>query len=263
MPSGGRRRRGRGLGFAGRTEDRMSGRRTGCGGSGEPDPAEKRSSSSSSKAVEVDCSPEAAGRTKEPRKRSELRELLWRARSMVELSVCRRVCQCDCEGGGDVTSLVRGGETATSAQVISENLMGGVPMQTWGPRVCGGASHLEKMRDEAKRSCQGVEIRAPFRRIRFWTDHSWAQSSSGSGRAGTHQARVIPQQTNPLQQKYPRKIQSRKKKSFPFSCESRPLLPVASPCRTREERRLRREARHDLAGNHYTRSSASSLLPRF
>jgi hypothetical protein len=37
-------------------EGRMSGRRNGCGGSGEPDPAEKRSSSSSSKAVEADCS---------------------------------------------------------------------------------------------------------------------------------------------------------------------------------------------------------------
>jgi hypothetical protein len=118
MPSGGLRRRGRGLGFAGRTEDRMSGRRTGCGGSGEPDPAEKRSSSSSSKAVEADWSPAAAGARKEPRKRSELGELLRRARSMVELSVCRRVCRC--EGGRDVTSLVGGGETAARAQVIGE-----------------------------------------------------------------------------------------------------------------------------------------------
>lgn len=60
MPSGGLRRRGRGLGFAGRTEDRMSGRLNGCGGSGEPDPAEKRSSSWSSKAVVADWSPAAA-----------------------------------------------------------------------------------------------------------------------------------------------------------------------------------------------------------
>ncbi|PWZ33754.1 Sorting nexin 1 [Zea mays] len=86
MPSGGRRRRGTGLGFAWRTEDRMSGRRNGCGGSGEPDPAEKRSSSSSSKAVEADCSPAAAERAKEPRKRSELTEFLCRMRSMVELA---------------------------------------------------------------------------------------------------------------------------------------------------------------------------------
>ena len=82
--SGGLRRRGRGLGFAGRTEDRMSGRLTGCGGSGEPDPAEKRSSSSSSKAAEADWSPAAVGVRKEPRKRSALGELLTRARSMVE-----------------------------------------------------------------------------------------------------------------------------------------------------------------------------------
>lgn len=84
-----------GLGFAGRTEDRMSGRRTSFGGSGEADPVEKRSSSSSSKAVEADCSPAAAGARKEPRKRSELGELLCRARSMAELSVCCRVCRCE------------------------------------------------------------------------------------------------------------------------------------------------------------------------
>jgi len=90
MPSGGLRRRGRGLGFAGRTEDRMSGRLTGCGGSGEPDPAEKRSSSSSSKAAEADWSPAAVGVRKEPRKRSALGGLLTRARSMVELSETSR-----------------------------------------------------------------------------------------------------------------------------------------------------------------------------
>ena len=38
---------------------------------------------------------------------------------------------------------------------------------------------------------------------------------------------------------------------FPFFRS--PLLPVASPCRSREGRRLPREGRHDLAGNHKTR----------
>jgi hypothetical protein len=115
----------------------MSGRRTGCGGSGEADPAEKRSSSSSSKAVEADCSPAAAGAKKEPRKRSELGGLLWRARSMAELSVCCRVCAC--EGGRDVTSLVSGGRWRDGG-------VGGVPMQAWGPRVCRGDCALGKKR---------------------------------------------------------------------------------------------------------------------
>jgi sorting nexin-1/2 len=105
MPSGRRRRLGRGLGFAERTAERMSGRRAACcGGSGDPGPALKRSSSSSSKAAEAGRSPEAAEGRKEPRKRSELSELLWRARSMAELSVVasavgwgRRHVSCWCE----------------------------------------------------------------------------------------------------------------------------------------------------------------------
>jgi hypothetical protein len=113
---------------------------------------------------------------------------------MAELSVCRRVCQCDCEGGGDVTSLVRGGETATSAQVISENLMGGVPMQAWGPRVCGGASHSEKTRGEARDLARALR----FVRLFDGSDSRPATlgppvTGAGSGRAGTRQARVIPQ----------------------------------------------------------------------
>jgi len=188
MPSGGRRRRGRGLGFAGRTEDRINGRRTGCGGSGEPDPAEKRSSSSSSKAVEADCSPEAAERTKELRKRSELRKLLWRARSMVELrSVCRRVCQWGrCHVTGEKW---RDGDEYAGDQ---REFNGRRADAELGSTSLWRSQPFGETERRGKRWCEGVEIRAPFRRIRFWTDHSWAQSSSGSGRAGTHQARVIP-----------------------------------------------------------------------
>jgi hypothetical protein len=92
MPPGGRRRRG--LGFAPRMEEMSRGRRgvgCGCVRSGDPSPVAKRSSSSSSKAAEAGWSPAAAGGRKDPRKRSELGELLWRARSMARLG---------CAGGG-------------------------------------------------------------------------------------------------------------------------------------------------------------------
>ncbi|KAM3352762.1 hypothetical protein ACQJBY_024148 [Aegilops geniculata] len=85
MPPGGRRRRG--LGFAARKEEMNKGRRGGggCGRSGDPTPEPKRSSSSSSKAAEAGWSPAAARGRNAPRKRSELGELLWRARSMAGL----------------------------------------------------------------------------------------------------------------------------------------------------------------------------------
>ncbi|KAM0917186.1 hypothetical protein ACQ4PT_009624 [Festuca glaucescens] len=90
MPPGGRR--GRGLGFAPRMEEMRRGRRGGgCVRSGDATPEAKRSSSSSSKAAEAGWSPAAAGGRKEPRKRSELGELLWRARSMARQG---------CAGGG-------------------------------------------------------------------------------------------------------------------------------------------------------------------
>lgn len=103
MPPGGRR--GRGLGFAPRMEERRRGRRgggCGCVRSGDATPEAKRSSSSSSKAAEAGRSAAGAGGRKEPRKRSELGELLLRARSMAP----------DWRVTADVRGEVRGGDPA-------------------------------------------------------------------------------------------------------------------------------------------------------
>lgn len=122
MPSGGRRRRGRGLGFAARTAERMRGRRDGCGRSGDPAPEANRSSSSSSKAADPGWSPAAAEGRKEPRKRSELGEFLWRERSMEWL------------GGGAGVGFGRssGGRRRAGGERGDQRNNGCVPMRTLG-----------------------------------------------------------------------------------------------------------------------------------